>query len=66
VGKVTCLPGAMDGELMKNLRECECDDREISSVRRHLNGMPQKRMPPISSCFASAETLIPTGEQGFS
>jgi hypothetical protein len=21
----------MDGELMKNLRECECDDREISN-----------------------------------
>src|SRR5438270_8209704 len=28
----------MDGELMKNLRECECDDREMSkSVRRHKN-----------------------------
>jgi hypothetical protein len=36
VGKVTCLLGAMDGELMKNLRECECDDRDISSVETAL------------------------------
>jgi hypothetical protein len=31
----------MDGELMKNLRECECDDREISNSEMAFKiGMP--------------------------
>jgi hypothetical protein len=60
VGKVTCLLGAMDGELMKNLRESECDDREMSkSVRRHKN-----RDAQISSSFASAAS-IPKEVLGF-
>jgi hypothetical protein len=50
----------MDGELMKNLRECECDDREISSARRHEMGCCQ-----VSSSFASAETSIPKEALGF-
>ncbi|HET9167535.1 MAG TPA: hypothetical protein VFP11_16155 [Candidatus Angelobacter sp.] len=45
---------------MKNLRECECDDREMSkSVRRHKN-----RDAQISSSFASAAS-IPKEVLGF-